>query len=359
MKLLFYINAIHDGGAERVISNLASVFSTHGYQVILVTSFCAKWEYVLDSNVRRLSLEETEIKQSFFKRNVSRILKLRSICREEKPDLVISFMGEPTFRALLATKGLPIKNIISVRSDPNIEYAGLIREFLGKHLLPTADGCVFQTEEAKMWFPKKLQKKSKIIFNPIGEEFYQMQHRPVLGRIVSCGRLEEQKNHSMLIKVFAGLAVKHSEIHLWIYGGGSLRRKLQKQIRKAGMENRICFKGVTDNVPKALSEASIFVLPSIFEGMPNALMEALAVGVPCISTDCPCGGPRMLIDSGENGILVKNNDMAALAEAMERLLNNPAAAAALGARAKERALEYRQEKVFGEWKEYVDELLEN
>lgn len=358
MKLLFYINAIHDGGAERVISSLASAFSTHGYQVILVTSFRGDWEYTLNPNVKRLSLEDMEIKQSFLRRNVSRILKLRKICRQEKPDLIISFMGEPNFRALLATKGLPIKNMISVRADPNYEYADRVRGFLGRHLLPTADGGVFQTEAAKKWFPVKLQKKSKIIFNPIGEEFYQVLYHPILGRIVSCGRLEKEKNFAMLIDVVAGVAKKYPKVQLLIYGEGSLRENLQEQIKKVGMEDRIFLMGATDDVPKVLSEASIFVLSSITEGMPNALMEALAVGVPCISTDCPCGGPRMLIDSGENGILVKNHDAAALREAMERLLDNPAEAAALGERAKKRALEYRQEKVFGEWKEYVDEILE-
>ncbi len=354
-KILFYINAIHLGGAERVMSNLASAFSTRGYQVILVTSFREDEEYSLHSNVKRLSLEDSEIKQSFIRRNVSRILKLRNICKKEKPDIVISFMGEPNFRALLATKGLPIKNIISVRADPKREYGGHIRGFLARHLLPMADGCVFQTEEAQKWFPEKLQKKSKIIFNPVKEDFYRVEYRPILGRIVSCGRLEKEKNFAMLIDAVGALAVRHSEIQLLIYGEGSLRESLQKQIKESGMEGRIFLMGATDDVPKVLSEASVFVLSSISEGMLNALMEAMAVGVPCISTDCPCGGPRMLIDSGENGILAKNNDAAALTEALEKMLNNPMEAAALGARAKEGALAYRQERVFLEWKAYVDE----
>lgn len=359
MTLLFYINQLYSGGAERVMSNLASAFSVYGYQVILVTSFRGDGEYALDSNVKRLSLEDTEIKQSFLRRNISRILKLRTICKEEKPNVVISFMGEPNFRALLATKGLLIENIISVRADPNREYGGLVRGLLGRYLLPTADGCVFQTEEAKRWFPVKLQKKSKIIFNSVKEEFYQMKHQPIRRRIVSCGRLEKVKNFTMLIGVFAGLAEKYQELQLLIYGEGSLRENLQEQIKKAGMEGRVLLMGATDDVPKALSEASIFVLSSITEGLPNALMEAMAMGVPCIATDCPCGGSRMLIDSGENGILVKNNDAVALTEAMERLLDNPAEAAALGESAKERALEWRQERVFWEWKEYVEEILES
>lgn len=357
-KLLFYINAIYGGGAERAISNLASVFSAHGYQVVLVTSFYGDKEYVLETNVKRLSLEESEIRQSFLKRNISRILKLRNICKKEKPDVLISFMGESNFRALLTTRGLPIKNIISVRSDPNFEYAGYIGKFLGRHLLPIADGCVFQTEDAQKWFPPKLQEKSKIIFNPVKEEFYQTQYHPVPGRIVSCGRLEEPKNFRMLIDVFAGLSGKYSTAELLIYGEGSLKRNLQEQIKKLGKEEKIFLMGATDDIPKVLSNASIFVLSSMSEGMPNALMEAMAVGVPCVSTDCPCGGPRMLIDSGENGILVENNNPFALAEAMEALLSDSTRAFALGMRAKESALEYHQERIFRLWEGYINKILQ-
>lgn len=357
MKLLFYINQLYSGGAERVMSILASTFSAHGYQVVVVTSFCEAKEYPLHFNVERLSLEDAEIKRSFLKRNTSRIWKLRKICKTEKPDIVISFMGEPNFRALLATQGLRIKNLISVRADPECEYRGHIRGFLARHLLPITDGCVFQTKGAKQWFPAKLQKKSKVICNPVKEEFYQAEYRPVPGRIVSCGRLEKEKNFAMLVDAFARLAAARLEMQLMIYGEGSLRGELWEQIEKRGMEGRIFLMGAIGDVSKALSEASIFVLSSLSEGMPNALMEAMAVGVPCIATDCPCGGPRMLIDSGKNGILVKNNDAVALTHAIERLLNNPAEAAALGARAKERAMEYRQERVFREWQKYVDELL--
>lgn len=359
MKLLFYINQLYSGGAERVMSILASAFAAHGYQVLLVTSFRGKGEYELDADVKRLSLEDTEIRQSFLKRNVSRILKLRNICKTEKPDIVISFMREPNFRALLATRGLAVRNLVSVRSNPRCEYAGIIGKILGFFLLPFADGCVFQIEDAKKWFPVKLQKKSKIILNPVKEEFYQVPYRPVPGRIVACGRLEQEKNYPMLIDAFVRLVKKHAEIRLVIYGEGSLRGKLQKQIKKAGMQGKISLMGGTRDVPGALSEASMFVMPSLFEGMPNALMEAMAVGVPCVATDCPCGGSRMLIDSGKNGILVKNNDAAALAKAMKKLLDNPAKAAELGAKAKEKAMKFRQERIFGEWEKYVGEILES
>ena len=121
----------------------------------------------MSKKIKRYSLEKTEIKQSKVKRNISRILKLRRLCKKEKPDVLIAFMGEPNFRAIVATIGLSVRTVVSVRNDPNREYAGLIMKFVGKYLLPMADGCVFQTEDAKQWFPVRMQRKSTIIFNAV------------------------------------------------------------------------------------------------------------------------------------------------------------------------------------------------
>ena len=131
-KIMFYINAIHDGGAERVMINLTKYFSEAGYDTVLVTSFRDKWEYTVPEHVKRLSLENTEIKQSRWRRNLSRIYKLRQLCKKEKPDILVSFMAEPNFRALLATIGLPTKNLVSVRNDPEVEYGGKIGRLIGK-----------------------------------------------------------------------------------------------------------------------------------------------------------------------------------------------------------------------------------
>lgn len=307
-KIMFYINAIHDGGAERVMINLAAYFAKVGYESILVTSFRDTWEYDVPQTVKRLSLEDTEIKQSRLKRNVSRIYKLRQLCKTEKPDILISFMAEPNFRAILATWGLPVKNLISVRNDPNKEYAGKIGYLVGKYVLPFADGCVFQTQEAKEWFPKKLQNKSRIIYNAVKEDFYHIERHPVPGEIVTCGRLELQKNHALLIDAFSKVVALYPEATLKIYGEGSLRQKLQKQIDDLGLHNKAFLMGATNHVEKVLETADLFVLSSDFEGMPNALMEAMAAGVPCISTDCPCGGPRELFGAASESCLIPAKD---------------------------------------------------
>lgn len=353
-KIMFYINAINGGGAGRVMVNLANYFSENGYDTMLVTSFRNTWEYPLAHTVKRLSLEEVEIKQSRIKRNLTRIKKLRALCKSEQPDILVSFMGEPNFRAILATRGLPIKTLVSVRNDPNKEYSGKLGRFIGKCLLPMADGCVFQTEEAQKWFPKGLQNKSRIIYNAVKEEFYNVPRKPVKGEIVTCGRLEKQKNHKFLINAFAEVIKEHPNATLKIYGEGKLHDELQKQIDAVHLNEKAFLMGATNCVADALQTADLFVLSSDYEGMPNALMEAMAAGVPCVSTDCPCGGPRELFGNEAGNHLVPCGDITLLADAICKALEKQET----GAIEKRLAEVFRPEKVNTAWKNYILEIIE-
>lgn len=355
--LMFYINAIHDGGAERVIIQLAYNFAIAGYHTVLVTSFVDQNEYPVPENVERVSIEQHEVVQSRFKRNFSRILALRRLCKKYKPVALISFMVEPCFRALIATIGLSVKNIVSVRNDPNRDYSGIIGKFVGKVIMPIADGCVFQTKDAKAWFPKKLQKKSRIIMNAVDHTFFEQKRSEGGTSIVSLGRLTRQKNQKMLIRAFSKVAANHPDITLNIYGIGPLNEDLQKLIADNSMQSRISLKGLTSNSQSVLANAALFILSSDYEGMPNALMEALAVGVPCISTDCPCGGPRMLITDKENGLLIPVGDEVALANAIDFMLTDRQSAERMGAYAKQRAKEYETTVVFQQWKTFVESVV--
>lgn len=360
MKILFYINAIHDGGAERVMINLAKYFSDTGYETILVTSFRDTWEYKVEGNVKRLSLEEKEIKQGKIRRNFSRIIKLRDILKKEKPNVAVSFMAEPNFRLLIASIGLNVKTIVSVRNDPNKEYAGKIGKFVGKWILPIADGCVFQTKEAQAWFPKRLQRKSTIIFNAVKEEFFHIERQPVLGEIVTCGRLAPQKNHKLLIDAFAEVVKEHPYAKLKIYGEGSLRDVLQEQINKLGLQDKALLMGATNDVAKALQTADLFVLSSDYEGMPNALMEAMAAGVPCISTDCPCGGPRELFGELLYNQLISIKDKNSIAEKIDMFLSaDKEGKKRLARKTKELAKCFSSIKINSFWENYIESTMDN
>lgn len=355
-KIMFYINAINGGGAARAMSNLSSQFADNGYDILFVTSYRSEGEYPLNEKIKRINLEEKKYSESRFKRNVGRIYKLRKICITERPDVLIAFMGEPNFRAVMATLGLRTKTVISVRNDPNIEYQGRLMNFVGKHILPLADGCVFQTEDAKAWFPHKLQKKSTIIFNAVKPVFYQIDRKPKTGVVVSCGRLQPQKNQKMLINAMYRIKDKYPFVRLKIYGEGILEGELKQLIFELNLQDTIRLEGQTSNVVDVLKYADIFALTSDFEGMPNALMEALAVGVPSISTDCPCGGPKMLIENGINGLLIPVGDEDALVNSIEKLLSDDVLKKNMSYIAQQRARQYTAVEIYNQWMAYLQRM---
>ncbi len=349
-KILFYLNTIGHGGAERVMSNLSAHFSQK-YECIFVTSMEISNEYVLNSEVKRINLADTEI-SGFIKKNCYLTRKLRNVIKKEKPDIVISFMAEPNFRALVACAGLKTKNLISVRNDPDKEYPSFVYRNLAKILYRFSDGVVFQTEQAKVWFPKSVQKRSRIILNQVNASFYSQNYEGDHHNIVTLGRLMPQKNHKLLIKAFSDIADQVDD-NLIIYGEGDQRSELQALIDELGLNERISLPGVINNVAEATRDAKVFVLSSDYEGMPNALMEALALGIPCISTDCPCGGPRALINDGENGILIPVGDAAALSDALKKILEDADYASKLSKCAKVRAQEFSPERIFACWEDYM------
>lgn len=356
MKIAFYINAIHEGGAERVMVNLANEFADEGDEIILITSFKDSWEYPYSDKIKRYILEDKPTINSKLKRNIKRVTSLRKILKIESPDCLVSFMAEPNFRAIVASLGLENKVIISVRNDPKMEYPGFIGEILAKSLLPLADGCIFQTTDAQKWFPKRLQKKSIIIYNAVKDEFFNTERDVEENTVVTCGRLEEQKNHKMLINAFELVVKEHKKAKLLIYGEGLLRNELLEMIANKGLNDNIKLCGNSDNIPEVLSKAEIFVLSSDYEGMPNALMEALAVGVPSISTDCPCGGPATLLENGYNGILIPVGDSNELASSLSHLLSSKQIAEDMGKRARLQSSKFIPSKIHKEWYEFIKKV---
>ena len=354
--LMFYINSLNRGGAQRVLVQLAGRFAAAGWHSVLVTSFVSEEEYPVPPGVERISIEQAQLRQSALGRNLSRIRALRKLLLAYRPAALISFMAEPNFRAVLAARGLPVKAIVSVRNDPNREYAGRVFGFVGKHILPRADGCVFQTRDAMAWFPQAFQKKSAVIMNQVSPAFFDRPPAKERRDIVAVGRLNAQKNHALLIRAYAALGPV--EDRLIIYGEGEKRAELEALVSALHLEGRVLLPGLSDDVPRDIKGAKLFVMPSDYEGMPNALLEAMALGLPCISTDCPCGGPGEILENGTNGLLVPVGDEKALTAAMQTLLENEENRAALGQNARRTAERFRPEAVFRQWEDYIETVLE-
>ena len=319
MRILFYISTIRGGGAARVMVNIANEMHVAGNEICFVTNFPADHEYALKEGIKRISLEYVENKGGTIQKNVSRIRSLRKVIVAERPDVCISFMRENNFRLLFASKGLKTKTIVSVRNDPEKEYPSTFSKMLAKILYRKADCVVFQAEDAKAFFPISVQKNARIIFNQVDEKFF-CENDVDGDYIVACGRLSKQKNYSMMIMAFATVLQKYPDEVLRIDGEGDLKTELQNLTVELGIQDSVKFMGFSTDMVAAYSRAKFFVMTSDYEGMPNALLEALASSVPVISTDCPCGGPRMIIRNGENGFLIPVDDKDALAEKMVELL---------------------------------------
>lgn len=351
MNILFCLGSMDKGGSQRVIANLSN-YLVNNNEVSIVTTTSRESQYHLDDKIKRFCLDENEKKLN----NISRIYKLKKVIKKVEPDVIVTFQPEPSFRILLLKIINNIPIILSVRNDPNVEYKSFKRKILMKMLFPLADGFVFQTRDAASYFSKKIQEKSTIIPNPINEKF--IVDTPYLEErektIVTVGRLEKQKNQKLLIDAFKNVEKKHKDYKLLIYGEGSLKKELEEYVSLINLTNKIIFKGQVDNIKEEIFKAGVFVLSSDYEGMPNALMEAMSLGLPCISTDCPCGGPKTLIKNKKNGILVEVNNIKQIQDAINKIIEEREFAQLLGRKACEISKDLEPRKINNMWIEYIN-----
>lgn len=335
---------------------LANYFSTAGHKVYVIANKPCVGEYRLSSSADKRYIDsDVSSKEGLLRRNVRRAKFIRRLCKEKRIDCMVSFMAEPNIRCILACLGLKTKNIISVRNDPQKEYPGKMM-FAARGLFRLADGAVFQTKRAAMSF-RGLKERACVIPNPIDGDFFDARANLASTRIVTAGRLEGQKNHELLIRAFSNISQEHSEFTLDIFGEGSLREHLQGVAEECGVGQRVLFHGRSNQMAQELSDAAVFVLSSDYEGMPNALMEAMAVGVPAVSTDCPCGGPSELIDSGVNGLLVPVGDMEEMSHSISKVLDDRDLASSISASARASMTRYGNESICELWLQAVERCL--
>lgn len=359
-KLAFYIGSLNKGGAERVFVNLAEYFQNKGYQIVMVTQYQKEDEYVLAEGIRRvisdIPPEETTGSRAVnFYRRMSRLYR---IWKKERPDLVLSCVGKNNFMAVVTTMFTKTKPVVSVVGEAKEEYPNRLMKALANLLFPFASGVILQTERSKSFFSQRVSRTSVILPNSLNPLFIRERFRGEREkRIVSVGRLDANKNHEMMIRAFAGLAGRYPEYTLTIYGEGELREHLQKLIASLGLEEKVFLPGVVPDVAERIEKAALFLLVSYSEGVSNALIEALALGLPVIATDVPSGGTQELIRHGENGLIIPPGDEEALKAAMERLLSDGEYAERLGEQAHKIQERLAPERVNRQWQEYFESIL--
>ncbi len=359
-KIMFHINSLGKGGAERVVVNLSEEFAKMGKEVVIATEWKAKDEYPLPDEVRRLSagLEKEEEKLSGGKQRKLRTKRLHELIVREKPDVVLSFCRNANYRAVLAAEGTKTPVIVSVRSDPYVDYASAKQKLLSRLLYGRAAGAVFQTDYARDFFSKKLQKISAVILNPLHRQFLSLTKAERRKKeIVTAGRFHEAKDHIVLIRAFERIMEEYPEVTLKLYGEASednTHHLIREHIKAHCLQDRVLLMGNSSHLERDLIDAAVFVLSSKYEGMPNALMEAMAMQLPVISTDCPCGGPRTLIKDGVNGLLVPVGDDGAMAEAIRRVLSEPERAEEMAVHAGEIVKKAAPDRIAREWLDYIE-----
>ncbi len=358
MRIVFVIGNLTNGGAQRVISVVASRLARQGQEVFLLLFNRSPKEYPLDSRVRVHALRESfEEYQKMSK--AARVRELRSLLRQLKPEAAVGFT-EGGYALFLASLGMKFAKIASARIDPNWiwQQKGLTAR-INKLWFARADAIVVQTARQRAHMPRKLRDRCTVIFNPVSPHALQSACRTEdsCRRFVMAGRLEEQKNYPMALEAVGLLREEFPDLRLDIFGKGSLLEVLQKKIEALGLQENVRLLGWTEDTVAEYAVRDAYLLTSDFEGMPNALMEAMAVGLPCIATDCDTG-PEDLIVHGESGYLVPVGDAKALALQMRQLMLLPAGErAALGRAARSRMEQhFREEMIAQSWLELLNKV---
>ena len=348
-KIVFFTGSMGRGGAERVISILSDVYAKKGWKVDIVMLLHNKsGGYTLNENV---SVKTFFPKNSgLVKKMLLNIINVRAYLKKEKPDVIVAFMAHYILISAIASKGLGIRYIASERIDPtSVKHNFIYRAVLNK-IYEKADKIIFQTERAKNYFNEKIQKNGRIIGNPISIKCKAEEN--TRKKIVSVGRLTQQKNHKMLINAFYRVVKQYPEYILEIYGDGLEKSNLLKQIKNLGMEEHVFLCGNHPDIHEKIKDAQIFVLSSDFEGLSNALLEAMMMGISCISTDC--AGSDEVIENKVNGLLVGVGKEDQLTNAIIELIENDELRQNIAQKARESVERFKTENIIDQWSEVIE-----
>lgn len=362
-NILFLISSLSNGGAERVTVNLANYLS-RSHKVTICYFNDKPHPYPVDERVTLIKVPQKHIvqktnpvyqaarsmqKKLWFRKMLSRCKSLffskripfvRRVKKTLKPDVTVSMLSSPNEVNAKLQGGL---RIMSERNDPCSKPGKYYQSSL--RCYRKADRVIFQTQTVKNMYPEYIRRKGIVIKNPVSVEA--VEYRPDSKKIVSVGRLNAQKNYPMLLKAFAKFLEKHPDYELHIYGEGEERKKLENLIKDLRLDRNVVLEGFVSDIHRQIGDAVLFVMSSDFEGLPNALMEAMMMGLPVVATRC--NGVPELIRDGINGLSVPVGDADRMEQAMESMVEDRELRLRLREQAMADAEEFRTERVMAAW----------
>lgn len=356
MRITFVNDSIGFGGAAKVMMVIVQGLKAKGHQLSVInlntrnTSIC--------QNIDGIQVETANIEyKSGFMTNYRHVAFTIQAAKKLHSDILIGFKGNNNFCVSLAGKILGIPSIISERADPFTTFRNL--HFLTKiklFFINRANGAVFQTEGASRFYSKHLQKEGCIIPNPIllNHKIPNISYDNMPKSVVFLGRLaDSQKRLDIMVKSFACFHSTHPDYHLYVYGVGEDEKKLKAYIQSTKMESYITLMGLSKNSLEDMSKHGMFIITSDFEGISNALLEAMAIGLPVVSTNHSPGGASLLISDHENGLLTPTGDYNAFASAMSQFADDPQLAKKCGMNAKKVLERFEVNKIVNMWNDYI------
>lgn len=347
-KIDIITRAMTSGGAERVIAQLANYFTEKDISCRIITTENGEVMYPLHEKIDIVAIGKKSNNKV-----IDRILRyktIRSVVQKNKADVVLTMPEDTGIYAILALIGTGIPVYVSERNNPWVMPDVKITRLLRKVAYPFAQGIIFQTQMAKSFFPQYIQKKGVVLQNPVDAtripEPYIGERKKVFSAV---GRLEPQKNFPMLIRAFSEFHKREKDYKLVIYGEGRERINIENLIKELHLENSVSLPGRNKDVLNCINDCAAFILSSDYEGMPNALIEAMCMGMPVISTDCPSGGPREIIENEKNGLLIPVNDELRMTQAMFNIIKD-GNSCLLGQNAYKTGKHLMDASVFEDWK---------
>lgn len=356
MRSIFFITStLTSGGSERVMSLLANEFAKRKYQVTIVCLNKQIVFYPINENVRIIFAERETKSTSLIKK----IIWLRKFVYDVRPDVVIPFMEAVYCVTLLSLVGSSVPVISSERIDPR--KSPFLRNILRRLILPLTTHLVVQTEKIRNFYPSFIRKKTSVIYNPVNDSVFNLpslqgRFGERLNRIISIGKLYPQKNQKMMIRAFARITDEYPNWQLVIYGEGPLRAELETLVSSFNLQGRILLPGRTEKVVDELRKSKVFCFSSNFEGMSNAIIEAICVGLPIVSTNV--SGASELIGEGKGGYIVPCGDVDQFAQALQKVMSDHGIQESMSEYNLKKASMFKLDIIVDQWEQLIKQVVQ-